>query len=83
MTTGNKHDYLLCYCPIVGIIFEVLRINKLFFYKKTCFTRFNTLLGEKWKCDMMLELSDCMDGFSNYDLSYDEAKYCLYHVGSD
>ncbi len=22
----NKYDYLLCYCPLVGILFEVLRI---------------------------------------------------------
>ncbi len=24
--TGNIHDYLFCYCPLVGILFEVLRI---------------------------------------------------------
>ncbi len=27
LPTGNKHDYLLCYCPLVGILFEVLRIT--------------------------------------------------------
>ncbi len=26
LTTGSIHDYLFCYCPLVGIIFEVLRI---------------------------------------------------------
>ncbi len=26
-TTGNIHDYLLCYCPLVGFLFEVLRIT--------------------------------------------------------
>ncbi len=25
--TGNIHDYLFCYCPLVGILFEVLRIK--------------------------------------------------------
>ncbi len=25
--TGSKHDYLFCYCPLVGILFEVLRIG--------------------------------------------------------
>ncbi len=27
LSTGSKHDYLVCYCPLVGILFEVLRIN--------------------------------------------------------
>ncbi len=26
LATGNIHDYLFCYCPLVGILFEVLRI---------------------------------------------------------
>ncbi len=28
LATGNIHDYLVCYCPLVGILFEVLRIQK-------------------------------------------------------
>ncbi len=27
-TTGSIHDYLFCYCPLLGILFEVLRIYK-------------------------------------------------------
>ncbi len=26
LSTGSKDDYLFCYCPLVGILFEVLRI---------------------------------------------------------
>ncbi len=26
-TTGSIHDYLFCYCPLVGTPFEVLRIH--------------------------------------------------------
>ncbi len=26
LITGSIHDYILCYCPLVGILFEVLRI---------------------------------------------------------
>ncbi len=26
LATGSIHDYLFCYCPLVGILFEVLRI---------------------------------------------------------
>ncbi len=26
LSTGSKHDYLFCYCPLVRILFEVLRI---------------------------------------------------------
>ncbi len=42
-----------------------------------------TLPDEVWKCDMILELTDCIYGFSNCGLSYEEAKYCLCHVASD
>ncbi len=27
LSTGSKHDYLFCYCPLVGILFEILRID--------------------------------------------------------
>ncbi len=30
-----------------------------------------------------IELTDCIHGFSNCGLSYEEAKYCLCHVASD
>ncbi len=26
LATGNIHDYHFCYCPLVGILFEILRI---------------------------------------------------------
>ncbi len=29
LVTGSIHDYLFCYCPLVGILFEVLRIEPL------------------------------------------------------
>ncbi len=45
--------------------------------------RFNALPHEQWKCDMILELTDCIFGFSNCGLRYEEAKYCLCHVASD
>ncbi len=32
LLTGNIHDYLLCYCPLVDILFEVLRIVTYFQY---------------------------------------------------
>ncbi len=30
--TGSIHDYLFCYCPLVGILFEVLRIEQVTCY---------------------------------------------------
>ncbi len=50
---------------------------------KIAYTGFNALPDELWKCDMILELADCMYGFSNCGLSYEEAKYCLCCVVSD
>ncbi len=50
---------------------------------KIAYTGFNALLDELWKFDMILELTDCIYGFSNCGLSYEEAKYCLCLVASD
>ncbi len=50
---------------------------------KIAYTCFNALLDEQWKCDMILELINCMYGFINCGLSYDNAKYCLCYVASD
>ncbi len=30
LATGSIHDYLFSYCPLVGILFEVLRITSLY-----------------------------------------------------
>ncbi len=50
---------------------------------KIAYASCNALPDELWKCDMILELTDCIYGFSNCGLSYEEAKYCLFHVSSD
>ncbi len=50
---------------------------------KIAYTGFNALPNELWKCDMIVELTYCICGFSNCGLSYEEAKYCLCHVASD
>ncbi len=50
---------------------------------KTIYTGFNAILDEHLKYDMILELTDCMYGFSNCDVTYEEAKYCLCHFASN
>ncbi len=50
---------------------------------KIAYSGFNALPGEQWKCDMILELTDCMYGFSSCGLRYEEVKYCLCHIASD
>ncbi len=51
LSTGSIHDYLFCYCPLVGILFEVLRIQHfhglpsmyhIYFTSKCRFTRYKT-----------------------------------------
>ncbi len=36
---------------------------------KIAYTGFNALPDEQWKCDMILELTYCICGFSNCGLS--------------
>ncbi len=37
LSTGSKHDYLFCYCPLVGILFEVLRFRNEMRVNECCF----------------------------------------------
>ncbi len=32
LPTGSIHDYFFCYCPLVGILFEVMRIEDRYYY---------------------------------------------------
>ncbi len=52
LSTGRIHDYLFCYCPLVGILFEVLRINHGVFHKKirTCSLRKEIVNNKWWIC---------------------------------
>ncbi len=50
---------------------------------KIAYTGINALPDEQWHCDMILELTDCIYGFSNCGLSYEDAKYSLRHVASE
>ncbi len=51
--------------------------------KKIAYTCVNALPGEQWKCDIIFEVADCMYGFRNCGLSYEETKHCICHVASD
>ncbi len=42
---------------------------------KIAYTGFNAIPDEQWKCDLIIQLTDCMYGFDNCGLSYKEAKY--------
>ncbi len=52
LITGSIHNYLLCYFPVVGIIFEVLRIND-----ETLSVRGITLFCHFCKNDLMPVIS--------------------------
>ncbi len=55
LSTGSKHDYRFCYCPLVGILFEVLRIiwhkylgtNNVYLFGFTVYS--HTFMGDFWK----------------------------------
>lgn len=46
-------------------------------YKIKC-----SLNDETWKCDIMHELIDCINGISHCGLTYDEAMQCLHFIAS-
>ncbi len=45
LSTGSKHDYLFCYCPLVAILFEVLRID---FMHSNILPKYYEVI---WTCD--------------------------------
>ncbi len=40
-------------------------------------TKSNNIGNEKWKCNIILEMLDCLYGLSDCGLSIDEARQCL------
>ncbi len=47
---------------------------------KTPYIGFNALPDEQWKCDMILELTDCLYDFSNcgLTLNWPDVHFCEY-----
>ncbi len=78
--TGSNVSNMLCVFNInMSDIINGIASNLM----KIAYTGFNALLDELRKGDMILELTDCIYGFSNCGLSYEEAKYFLCHVDCD
>ncbi len=77
--TGSKVSNLLSEYNINMFIIIKGSANNLV---KIAYTILNAIPDIQWKCDMILELTDFMYGFSNCDLSYEEA-YCLCYLASD
>ncbi len=42
----------------------------------------NNIANEKWKCNIILEMLDCLYGLSDCGLSIDEATQCLTYAAT-
>ncbi len=45
-------------------------------------TKFNNIGHEKWKCNIILEMLDCLYGLSDCGLSIDGARQCLTYAAT-
>ena len=43
----------------------------------------NVIDGEEWKCNLVLEMIDCVYGLKYCGLSNEEAKDCMYYVATE
>ncbi len=50
---------------------------------KIAYTGLNVIPDEQWKCDMIVELTDCMYCLSYCGLHYEESNYCQCNLASD
>jgi len=79
--TGNNVSNILCEYNIK--MTDIVSHKNACYLMKKCYMENNDLNGEEWKCDMIVELLDCMYGLKNCGLSNEEAKECIAHVASD
>ncbi len=45
-------------------------------------TKSNNINNEKWKCNIILEMLDCLYGLSDCGLIIDEARQCLTYAAT-
>ncbi len=45
-------------------------------------TKYIDIGNEKWKCNIILEMLDCLYGLSDCGLSIDEARQCLTYAAT-
>ncbi len=45
-------------------------------------TKTNNIGNAKWKCNIILQMLDCLYGLSDYGLSIDEVKLCLTYAAT-
>ncbi len=73
--TGCNLSNILCEYKIS--IFDIMYGNNFCALMKKSNTKSNNIGNEKWKCNIILEMLDCLYGLSDCGLSIDEARQCL------
>lgn len=76
ITGNNMSNILLEYGLNLNVIENLQFSSKMnvSYYGRNC------LPNEQWKCDMILELLNCMYGLSQCGLSYQQTKECLHYI---
>ncbi len=78
--TGCNISNILCDYKIS--IFDIMYGDNICALMNKSNTKSNNIGNEKWKCNIILEMLDCLYGLSDCGLSIDEARQCLTYVAT-
>ena len=71
----GQNGYKISIIDIIYVINVYALMNKLNI-------KSNNIDKEKWKCNIILEILECMYGLSNCGISIDEARHCLIYAST-
>ncbi len=73
--TGCNISNILCEYKIS--LFDIMYGYNVYALMNNSNTTSNTIGNKKWKCNIILEMLDCLYGLSDCGFSIDEARQCL------
>ncbi len=74
-------QHVICLFP-TAIIFDIMYGNNVCVLMNKSNTKSNNTGNEKWKCDIILEMLDCLYGLNGCGLSIDKARQCLTYAAT-
>ncbi len=80
IVTGCNISNILCQYKIN--IFDIMYGNNVCALMNKSNTKSNNIGNQKWKCNIILEMLDCLYGLSDCGLSIDEARQCLTYAAT-
>ncbi len=87
MSISNTLSLTVCnisniLCEYKISMFDIMYGNNVCALMNKLNTTSNNIGNEKWKCNIILEMLDCLSGLSDFGFSIDEVRQCLTYAAT-